>query len=195
MTRKSIAIDLDDVLAAHVEAFIAFSNAHYDTNLTVDDYSDYWASLWHVDDEEIERRAVEFHVPESVAGYAVKEEAIVALQKLHKNYDLYIVTARAKALLAITQKWIDKYFPGIFAGVHFVPIWEPNNKITKADICNQIGATYLIDDLPRHCNVAAESGLTAILFGDYAWNRHEPLDEGVIRCKTWDEIVDYFVTP
>ena len=45
MGRKVIAIDLDDVLAAHVESFVAFSNERYGTSLQVDDYSDHWAGL------------------------------------------------------------------------------------------------------------------------------------------------------
>ena len=57
MKRGSIAIDLDDVLAAHVESFVAFSNANYGTNLGVEDYRDHWANLWGVENEEIERRA------------------------------------------------------------------------------------------------------------------------------------------
>lgn len=192
MKKESIAIDLDDVLSSHVEAFISFSNASYGTNLKVENYSDHWADLWGVEHEEIERRAAEFHVPESVAAFGVKKEAESALQKLSTYYNLYIVTARSQGLQETTSEWIAKYFKGIFKGTHFVPIWEPHNKITKADICKKIGASYLIDDLPSHCNVAAQGGIKAILFGNYAWNRNEPVVNGVTRCDNWDEVLSYF---
>ena len=91
-----------------------------------------------------------------------------------------------------TYEWVKKYFPGVFEGVHFVPIWETNNKVTKAEICQQIGADYLIDDLPRHCNLAAEVGIKALLFGDYSWNRNEEITEGVTRVKDWPAVVEYF---
>jgi uncharacterized HAD superfamily protein len=40
MTRQSIAIDIDDVVVAHVDAFIEFSNKNYGTNYTIEDYVD-----------------------------------------------------------------------------------------------------------------------------------------------------------
>jgi 5'(3')-deoxyribonucleotidase len=192
MGRESIAIDLDDVLAAHAESFIDFSNKQYGTNLTAEDYSDHWVDIWHVDHEEIERRATEFHIPETIAALAAKKEAKEALKKLGTSYNLYIVTARRQNLIDTTKVWLEQHFPSLFKDVHFVPIWEPDNKITKADICKEIGASYLIDDLPRHCNVAAEGGLKAILFGDYGWNRNEKIAKGVIRCKDWSAVLEYF---
>ena len=192
MKRGSIAIDLDDVLAAHVESFVAFSNANYGTNLGVEDYRDHWANLWGVENEEIERRAAKFHIPETVSAFAVKEEAKMALQKLSDGHDLYIVTARRQKLIDTTTEWVDRHFKGIFKDTRFVPIWEPNNTITKADICRQIGARWLIDDLAGHCNIAAQGGIEAVLFGDYAWNRNEEIVSGVTRCKNWDEVLNYF---
>jgi 5'(3')-deoxyribonucleotidase len=192
MKREAVAIDLDDVLASHVESFVAFSNANYGTNLGVEDYNDHWADLWHVEYDEIERRAAEFHIPETVAAFNVKEEARKALQQISASRDLYIVTARSQKLADTTTDWVDKYFKGLFKGVHLLSVWEPNNTITKLDICKQIGASCLIDDLPRHCNLAAEGGVDAILFGDYAWNRNEAISNGVTRCKSWDEVLAYF---
>ncbi len=192
MKKESVAIDLDDVLAAHVESFVEFSNANYGTSLGVEDYSDHWADLWGVEHDELERRATEFHIPETVAAFEVKEEAKTALQKLSDGHDLYIVTARSLHLVDTTIDWVNKHFAGLFKDTHFVPIWEPSNTITKADICRQIGASCLIDDLARHCNVAVQGGIKAILFGDYAWNRNEEIVDGVTRCKTWDDVLSYF---
>lgn len=192
MRRKTIAVDIDDVLAAHVEAFVKFSNEKYGTRLTPEDYTDHWADLWHEDHDEVERRAKEFHVPQSVIQYRLIEEADTALRKLSKDYALVVVTARRQALLKTTKDWLDSYLPGVFKDTHFVPIWVPNNKVTKADICQQIGADYLIDDLPRHCNLAAKAGIATILFGNYSWNRNEKVADGVVRAKDWPEVIEYF---
>jgi 5'(3')-deoxyribonucleotidase len=192
LPRKAIAVDLDDVLAAHVEAFIAFSNENYGTNLKTEDYNDFWVHIWQVEQEEIERRKAQFHTEESVAAFKFKEEARTVLAALSQDFDLYIVTARPQGLIETTHKWIERNLPGVFKGIHFVPIWEPNNQINKANICRSIGAGYLIDDMPRHCNVVAEGGMKAILFGDYGWNRNEDLAEGVVRCKDWKEVLTYF---
>lgn len=191
MIKKPMAIDLDDVLAAHVEAFVEFSNTQYGTDLTIEDYSEHWTEIWKMEREEVEKRAAEFHIHENTAEYAVKEEAVTALETLSKTYDLYIVTARRASMVDNTIIWVDRHFPGVFKDIHFVPIWEPNNTISKADICKRIGANYIIDDLASHCNLAASNGIHAILFGDYAWNRNEEITEDVTRCKNWSEVLSY----
>jgi 5'(3')-deoxyribonucleotidase len=192
MNRESIAFDVDDVLALHVESFIDFSNKNYGTKLTKDDYRDHWSVFWNVEHDEIERRALEFQTTERVFDFAVDPESIPALKKLKTKYDLYIVTARRKHITETTKDWVEKHFPDTFKGIHFVPIWTPGNKVTKADICSQIGASYLVDDLPRHCNIAAEGGIKAILFGDNGWSRDEAILDGVTRCKNWSQLLQYF---
>lgn len=192
MKRKAIAIDIDDVMVAHVDAFLEFSNKNYGTNYTIEDYCDRWGILWKIeDDAEIKRRAREFHTPESAMSYRFLDGAKDAIEQLGKSYDLYIVTARPEYLVEITQEWVNMHLNGVFKGVHFVPIWIPENKVTKADICRQIGASYLIDDVVKHCNLAAEGGITAVLFGDYAWNRNDEIKKGVVRCKDWQEVVNF----
>jgi len=191
MTKTIIAVDMDDVLTQHVEAFVSFSNERYRTNLTKDQYDEHWANLWHVDREEIERRATEFHTAERIGSYDKIDEAAPVLKKLRQKYDLVIATARSKNAIEVTYSWLDKHFPGVFSEVHFVPIWEPNNTITKAQICQKIGAEYLIDDVLRHCNLAAQGGIQALLFGDYNWNKGET-EPSVKRVKGWSEVERYF---
>ena len=193
MKQKSIAVDVDDVLAEHAEAFIVFSNQNYGTNITLEDYSDDWRNIWtDVDDDEVYRRAMEFLTTESVYNFEPKEGALEVLKELSKTSELFIVTARPSHLTEITTKWVDKHFNGIFKGVHMVPIWEPDNTVTKADICNQIGAKYLIDDNVEHCNIAHDGGMRSIIFGDYTWNRLLDIDGGVEKCKSWQDVAEYF---
>lgn len=194
MTKASIAIDLDDVLSNHVEAFVNFSNKTYGTNLSIEDYRDNWNELWKVSIKEAKKRVEEFHKPEIVASYDAKKEAKAALKKLKENYDLYIVSVRVETLKDITQTWIDNNFPGIFTDIHLVKHWAVKERTTKADVCKQIGATYLIDDQPLHCIEAADAGIQALLFGDYSWNKNIELKKGMTRCKNWNEVINYFET-
>lgn len=192
MGKQSIAIDLDDVLASHAEAFVQFSNELYKTNLAVDEYSDRWSEIWRVEEEEAERRSAEFHTPAVIKTFGTKDEAFNTLCRLKEHYQLFVVTARRKMLIDVTQEWLDKEFPNVFSGVHFVPIWEPNNTVTKAEISKEIGVTYLIDDLVQHCNLAAEAGIKALLFGDYSWNSKVQLHKDVVRIKDWQSVASFF---
>jgi hypothetical protein len=113
-----------------------------------------------------------------------------ALQELQKSYDLVIVTSRDHRTVSLTHESLALHYPDIFSDVHFVPLWGNGEKVTKAKICNEIGASYLIDDSFEHCKLAAEVGISAILFGSYGWNRTQALPAHVTRCKTWDDVLN-----
>jgi 5'(3')-deoxyribonucleotidase len=192
MSKASIAIDIDDVLSNHVEAFVAFSNKEYGTDLSIDDYNERWPEIWKISKYQTELRAKKFHIPKNVAAYEVKQQAKAALQKLSEDFDLYIVTARSENLKDTTHEWIEKHFKGIFKEIHIVQIWFTDKKVTKAEVCKEIGAEYLIDDSVENCNIAANAGIDAILYGDYSWNENESLHDAVFRCSNWDQVLEYF---
>ena len=192
MQRATIAIDCDDVLADHAEDVVAWTNQRFGTNLTISDYTDHWSKLWQVDQTKTEELAKEYHAEGRHGVFTHKPDSLEILRELKKEYNLVIVTARRKEIVKTSLEWIEEKYPGIFNDVRFVPIWEPNNLVTKADICREIGATFLIDDLPRHCNIAAESGITSLVFGDYTWNRNETIVQGVHRVKDWQAVKDFF---
>lgn len=201
--RPIIAIDVDDVLAFHAEAFVEFSNQQWGTGLVVDDYDDDWAKVWRLDREtdegiaEIERRAACFF-DVCFADMGANRAALAALSDLSKRFDLIVVTARRLHTKADTHAWIHRHFPGIFLddNIHYAGIWETVDPSslhkTKKDILIAKRASYLIDDQPKHCNAAAESGMKALLFGDYAWNQSNEIRDGVVRVRDWASVKDYF---
>lgn len=192
MKKKTIAIDFDDVLAEHAQALVDFSNEMYGTHLTIEDYNDHWSEMWQVDTVERERRAKQFQVPENVKSFGPIGGADEALRKLNKKYNLALVTARPPSMLKVSRAWLDVHYPNIDFETHFIALWEDENAPSKAEICKKIGAEYLIDDLPAHCNIAAEGGIKALLFGDYAWNRKHEINENVTRVHDWRAVLEYF---
>ena len=184
------------MLASNAPSFIAYTNKKWGLNLKIDDYHEHWAELWGVDHEETRRRAAEYNLSGVVAKMPHNAEAVDVLKELAKDYTLVITTARHRELTDLTKKWIDTYYQGIFADIHHVGIWDtvhPHaNTFTKADICRQIGASFLIDDQSKHCNAVQEAGIQAVMFGDYSWNRDDELVEGVVRCSNWPAVLEYF---
>ena len=191
-SKPVIAVDIDDVLAEHIEAFLEFTNKNYDTNFIAEDYLEQWSVLWGISHDEVVERAIRFHIPETIGGFAVIEDAQYALNKLKVTHDLVVVTARPQSTIDSTLKWVELNFPNIFSDIHFVPIWDPGPKATKAEICQRIGADYLIDDLVRHCNLAAETGIKAVLFNRINWKQPEKIHPDVIVVKNWQEVLEYF---
>lgn len=196
MSKKTIAIDIDDVLAANAEGFIAYSNERWGTKLTVDDYDEHWAQVWKVDNEETERRATEIHDQKIMATYRHFEDAKPVLKELATSHKLVIITSRRRQLLEETTKWINSYFKDIFSEIHFSGIWDSINSnsqnATKAEICREVGADYLIDDQLKHCLAVVECDIEALLFGNYKWNQLDKLPKGVTRVDDWEAVREYF---
>lgn len=195
-TRQIIAVDIDDVLSAHAEAFIAYSNTVYGTNLTVNDYHEHWSRLWGVDYEEVEKRVKAYHASGALSSYKPHIEAEPVLRKLAKNHKLLVVTARKSITAKDTEAWIEKHYSGIFNAVHHAGMWdtvtEHSITATKAELCQKLGADYLIDDQLKHCLASAKLGVKAIIFGNYPWNRMVDLPEMVVRCDDWLAVQEYF---
>lgn len=195
---KTIAVDIDDVLAANAEGFVEFSNKRWGTHLKPDDYTEHWAEMWGVDLEEVEKRRDVIVEERVFLKHRLFEEAQSALKKLAKNYKLVVVSSRGPRVQADTIDWINQSFDGIFSEVHFAKIWDrPINileqlKMTKAEVRREIGADYLIDDQPKHCLAAAQAGITASLFGDYKRTRVNNLPKNVIKVKSWPAVLEYF---
>jgi FMN phosphatase YigB (HAD superfamily) len=118
--------------------------------------------------------------------------AVEALASLRKRLELVIVTSRDERSIGHTHIWLDKHFPGIFRGVEFVALWSKGEKVSKALVCQQLGARYLVDDNADHCRLAAECGTQALLFGDTGWNRRAELSACMVRCKDWPAVLEYF---
>ncbi len=198
MPKPIIAVDADDTLFDENNAVRLFHNAKYGTEHTPEDYLQngvfmtFWDRIWDVDKAETERRYEEFIEFKLKNNLPPLPHALEVLSELKKRYELVIVTARDKRGVKMTHDALTEHYPEIFSDVHFVPLWGGKEKVTKALICNEIGAKYLIDDSFEHCKVAAESGVASLLFGHYGWNKHQKVVPGMIRVKDWLSVREYF---
>lgn len=198
VNKPIIAVDIDDVLANLAEEIVVYSNKNWGTSLTIDDYNEHWGEMWKVDDAETKRRSNELHDAGLATWLTHKPEARPVLSKLSDSYTLMLVTSRRKVITRETTEWIDKYFRNIFQGIHFTGIFDSDEhadyqvQLTKADILKNIGAEYLIDDQPKHCFAAAEVGISALLFGNYPWNRSIKLVKNMVKVRDWQEVLRYF---
>lgn len=197
MTRKIIAVDIDDVLAAAAEGWISYSNERWGMNLKLHQYDENWREVWGVDDDESSKRQQIIYDSGIQGRFDTKKGAREVLLKLSERYDLVITTSRVKKIHHHTMAWIEEHFSGIFKDIHLTGLYdimtEKSYTGTKADLIAKIGADYLIDDQPKHCLAVAEAGVEAILFGDYPWN-HDigELPPRVTHCHDWAAVGDYF---
>ena len=98
MSKKIVAVDIDDVLAANAEGFVAFSNERWGTNLRPADYSEHWAEVWKVDEAEAHHRSTELHTSGTIGKYEHFPAALPVLKALARNHHLVVVTPRRRII-------------------------------------------------------------------------------------------------
>lgn len=193
MTKGTIAIDIDEVLAPHNATLAEFHNKNFGTNHSVEDYSDDWHRIWGVDSEEGERRAQAWLNSKEMENMQPLPDAEEVLRELKADYRLLVVTGRRFQLVDSTERWVNKHYPGLFEGVTFVGLWEFRGSVhDKAATCLELGVDYIVDDSTKQAIACANAGLKSILFGDYSWNRDAVLPARVTRVNDWSGVRAYF---
>lgn len=198
MSKPIIAVDFDDVIGHENYSIRMFMNRKYGFEHTNDDYSvpgpywGYWKIIWGLPQDRAEMAFDLYLASLERDAMPILPNAGAVLQELKERFELVIVTSRDERSVALTHQWLTRELPGLFSDVHFVPLWNGSKDTTKAEICKAIGAGYLIDDNPEHCDLAHAAGVQALLFGQYGWSvNHQPPD-GVRRVKDWLAVKDFF---
>lgn len=192
--KKTIAVDIDEVLMPHFQDLVDWYNQNYGTKLTLANNHPKNTEGWGTDSfDEAVRRVQKFLVSDTFKNSQPFEEAKAAVRHLAKNYRMVIITAREDIVKETTYRWLKTHFEDIFEETHFTSAYSLQGKARhKADIAKEIGADYLIDDSTEHIEKALETGITALLFGEYPWQADKVVLKGVIRVKNWQEVLEYF---
>lgn len=198
MKRRLIAIDIDDVIADSTEALRLSVNKRLGVDLKPEHYqirADYWGyyeQVWKAHGLENE---VSYSEHAAVMAFDQSHITLLpgaefAIGELTKLFDIVLITARDLEWMEATQAWIKGNFGEIFKGLHFAGNSEIKDVKTKGQQARELGAGWLIDDNPEHCQTALDEGVDAVLFGEYGW--HIKIPSGVTHCKDWPMVLEYF---
>lgn len=187
-----IAIDLDDVLSDTVSSILKFYNENYEPKVKVEDLPNYsyWGFLGKTREEANEKYFAYTDSPDFISALPVGG-AIEAIDELAKEHELYIITGRPFFTKEGTEFWVNKHFPGKFKDIFFTNDRQDKSNIspywgrTKAEICDEIGAEVLIDDLPEY--IRESDHLRVYLISRY-WNQAKEIG-GALRVNSLEEIV------
>eukprot|EP00178_Gracilaria_changii_P022967 TRINITY_DN687_c0_g1_i1.p1 TRINITY_DN687_c0_g1~~TRINITY_DN687_c0_g1_i1.p1 ORF type:complete len:202 (+),score=27.74 TRINITY_DN687_c0_g1_i1:283-888(+) len=192
-----IAVDLDEVLGDFVSPLCSFHNERYGTSLKRADFFSYrFCDVWGGNDRQATEKVHDFFKTSYFKNLPVipgAREALLRLQEL--GFDLVVVTSRQFKIAEATQEWLSENFPSdTFKEVAFGNHWGlEGKKVTKLQLCQQLGASVLIDDSLSYTTEVSRSGIKCILFdldGNYPWNKSGELPVGVTRAHSWKEVVD-----
>lgn len=193
MTQKTtIAIDIDDVVADSTETLRHAVNRKHGVELTKEHYRikgknrRYYEYVWETNGLGGKAAFDDFHVVMTADQSHVElvEGAEKAVGHLKERFHLVFITARPVEWDGATRRWFTKHFGGDIE-LHFSQGYFNERGKTKGELCKELGAKWLIDDVPENCQSAVQEGVNAILFGDYGWSEDVP---GALRCHTWAEV-------
>jgi 5'(3')-deoxyribonucleotidase len=194
MTKEVIAVDIDEVLFPMAPTFLHHYNTQHGTVYTVDQMTSYYLETLTGDTEEYMLSKIkEYLKTENYRSGQPITGSIDAIQELRKRFNLALVTSRNRFYRGSTEEFLETHFGGLYDQLHYTHNAEgPDVYIPKHVICKDIGAIALVDDHLSNVISCAENGIQGILFGDYPWNQAEHLPDGVIRCKDWSAVLEYF---
>ncbi len=194
MSRETIAVDIDEVLFPMAELFLEYHNEMHGTNFSVSDMKSYYVEeLTGETEEEMLAKIEAFISTDAYKQSGPMHEAVDVITSLNKQYDLVLVTARDPFYRGSTEEFIGKHFPGMFRELYYThTLDQPEVRIPKYVLCQQVGAIALIDDSLKNPTQCAEHGIPSVVFGDYPWNQADELPPGVTRCKDWAAVLEYF---
>ncbi|HDD7563291.1 TPA: 5'(3')-deoxyribonucleotidase [Staphylococcus aureus] len=175
MTRKSIAIDMDEVLADTLGEIIDAVNFRADLGIKMEALNG--QKLKHVIPEHDGLITEVLREPGFFRHLKVMPHAQKVVKKLTEHYDVYIATAAMDVPTSFSDKyeWLLEFFP-FLDPQHFVFCGRKN--IVKAD--------YLIDDNPRQLEIFTG---TPIMFTAV----HNINDDRFERVNGWKDVEQYFL--
>ncbi|KAH8835961.1 hypothetical protein DL96DRAFT_1455552 [Flagelloscypha sp. PMI_526] len=201
-TAGVIAVDLDDVLCATNDSIARWHNRVYGTNMQIKDfyYYYYWKNPYAYwgDIPTTMKKVTDYYT----TGAIFRDTHIVpgareGIQTLRDmNFRLDVVTARTESFAEESWKWLDKHFPNMFNSIICTGQFKDAHKdggvgaatkLSKAQVCKDLGAVLLIDDSAENATQCGKDGsFKVLLFGDYPWNKRlsGPMDS--TESQTYD---------
>ena len=178
----------------HFQSLIDWYNARYDTSLTEADINPTHSRAWGtatVDDAV--RRVHGFYETAEFKDSPPFHDALAALRTLQIRFDFIAITARDEIIKLTTHNWLEEHFPEIFSEVHFTAFYSLDGKArSKVEVALNKGVEYFIDDNLQNVLEMAGAGIASVVFGNYSWNQSAQLPDNVVRCKNWQEVLEYF---
>jgi 5'(3')-deoxyribonucleotidase len=176
MSKKKIAIDIDDTIAASTESLRLRVNEKAGVSIPASGYqipAHYWGyyeRVWQIHDVDVELADFE--------------------KELTSKFNIIFITSRHHSWEAATRRWLKNVFSDIPSiDIYFTDSHHNAHGKSKGQLCKELKAKILIDDNAEHCRSAIDEDVRAILFGEYGW--HLDVDKRIIRCKDWQAVLEY----
>src|SRR3989344_3887357 len=184
-----IGIDMDEVLAELLEAYLEYHNQNYNTKIQKKDmFSYHFHEVFGGSEEETQQKLGYFFKSERFQKIQPITGALQIIPQLAKEHQLCIITARPNIIRQETELWLTKHFPNAFQSINLTNQWHGvGKKQTKSEVGTKNKIDIMIDDSLYHAVDCASKGIYVLLADfDYPWNKtSEKMLENIKRVHSW----------
>ncbi len=182
-----IAIDLDEVIANHIEKLINFYHKKTGKLIQEGKFTTYdWWIPWGITKEEAIEIDHEFKKSKMFDNIKPVKNAFKSIKSIVENNKLFIITSRPTIYKERTEKWIKKNLPNIpITIIHSADFYSGSKLKTKVETCKDIGIDLILEDHIKYALGCAEQGIKVILFNK-PWNQGVS-HKNIIRVNNWIE--------
>ena len=172
--RKSIAIDMDGVLADVETHFLSWYKRDFNIAMTKEDLQG------KSEEEAFPEKGIIKNFASSSGFFLtvpVMPGAIKAVKRLNEKYDVYVVSAAMEFPQSLSEKkqWLEDNFPFIS--------WK---NIIFCGNKSVINTDYMIDDHIKNLDFFKGETLMFHAFHNVKYNHHT-------RVNSWKEVTDFFI--
>ena len=163
-----IAIDIDEVLTPFLPTLLKWRPP---LRTVPSRYPYNFSKIYDISERESQNLVQNFYHTEEFSNlkpFAHTKQVLGSISEFHK---LYIVTGRQEPVRLQTERWIEKWYPGIFADVILTNSFT-DKEVSKSTICKILNIGLIVDDNLDTCIHCMVNGTKAVNFiGDpvYPW--------------------------
>jgi len=179
MKKLRIGVDIDNVIAQFVPAYLERHNKKHRTNFTIYDIKSYYLCDWlNIPEEEIVKNIFEMQV----GGEYMLLKPVPNVSKYinilkEKGHEIILITNRVNA--DDTILWLK------IQNVHFDKLFTIKSKSWILDLLH---LDYYIEDNPNNAYTANKKGIKTIIFNQ-PWNRMVKETDTMKRAKNWKQVI------
>jgi len=190
MNKIRIAVDMDEVMVPMLPSLKKHFTRTYKKPVPKRKCLNYnYSQIFDISPKQAQWLVYSFWNSEEAHAMVPFPNSIETLKKMKEHYNLIIITGRQTYAQKCTNRFIDKYFKGIFDDVILTNSYSlsATEQVNKEVVCKNTKADFIIDD----CRLNIMENTVHIPYvGDpiYPWcSRTDGL-----KMKNWEEIEDFF---
>ncbi|MCH8945610.1 MAG: hypothetical protein IIA85_01690 [Nanoarchaeota archaeon] len=184
-----IGIDIDEIVVEFLRGYLDFYNEIHNTNFKFDDnYSYRFEEFLNTSKERAVKTTHDFFETESFENLDLVEGVRELILEISKNHQVIFITARHLMVKEKTRIFLEKHFPNLPLRIFHTGDYFEGNK-TKAEICEQQGVDFLIEDNEDYARSCADKGVKVFLL-EKPWNKNCEAHPNIIKINHLKEVLD-----